>query len=255
MSIKINAKISGGDAMLRFLLFFAIQMALFATEPNFAKYDASAVILDLNSSKRVVFGKRENERCLPCSTFKILNSLIALEVKALEDENESIKWDGVVREYEAWNRDHSMHSAIAVSAVWFYQEMARRIGSKRMAEYVSSVKYGNMDTSRTLVDFWLGSGSLAVSPNEQIDFLSKLVRNDLPFSQHNIKKVKDIMTIEKKEGRRIAAKTGSCNGVGWFVGFVENGQNVKVFAFNIKGKGASGAEAKRIALDYFNANE
>lgn len=241
--------------MLKLLLFSIIQIALFAAEPNFEKYDGSAIILDLNSSKRVVFGERENERYSPCSTFKILNSLISLEVKALEDENESIKWDGVVREYEAWNRDHSMRSAIAVSSVWFYQEMARRIGSQRMAEYVKAAKYGNMDVSRTLTDFWLGSGSLAISPNEQIDFLSKFVRNDLPFSQRSINSVKDIMTLEKKDGYRVAAKTGSCNGVGWFVGFVENGQNTKVFAFNIKGDGANGAEAKRIALDYFGAKK
>ncbi|MDD5157186.1 penicillin-binding transpeptidase domain-containing protein [Sulfurimonas sp.] len=241
--------------MLKFLLFSIIQIALFAVEPNFGKYDGSAVILDLNSSKRVVFGERENERYSPCSTFKILNSLIALEVKAVEDENESIKWDGVVREYEAWNRDHSMRSAIAESTVWFYQEMARRIGYKRMAEYVKGTKYGNMDTSRTLSDFWLGSGSLAISPNEQIDFLSRFVRNDLLFLQQNINTVKDIMTIEKKDGYTIAAKTGSCGGIGWFVGFIENGQSGKVFVFNIKGEGANGAEAKRIALDYFRAKE
>jgi beta-lactamase class D len=241
--------------MSKLLIFFISVLSLFAKEPNFGKYDGSAVILDLNSSKRVVFGERENERYSPCSTFKILNSMIALEVKAVEDENESIKWDGVVREYETWNRDHSMRSAIAVSAVWFYQEMAKRIGSKRMVEYIKWAKYGNMDVSHTLTDFWLGSGSLAISPNEQVYFLSKFVRNDLPFSQQNINTVKDIMTLEKKDGYRVAAKTGSCGGVGWFVGFVENGQNRKVFAFNIKGDGANGAEAKRIALDYFGAKE
>lgn len=239
--------------MIKILLFVIIQAALFAAEPNFEKYDGSAVILDLNSSKRVVFGERENERYAPCSTFKILNSMIALEVKALKDENESIKWDGVVREYEAWNRDHSMRSAIAVSTVWFYQEMVKRIGKERMAEYVSKAKYGNADTSQNLTDFWLGNGSLSISPNEQIDFLSGLAHNDLPFSQTTMNTVKDIMTLEKKDGYKFAAKTGSCGGIGWFVGFIENQQNTKVFAFNIKGEGASGAEAKRIALDYFRS--
>lgn len=241
--------------MIKILLFVIIQAALFAAEPNFEKYDGSAVILDLNSSKRVVFGERENERYAPCSTFKILNSMIALEVKAVKDENESVKWNGVVREYDVWNRDHSMRSAISVSCVWFYQEMAKRIGKKRMAEYVSKAKYGNSDTSQNLRDFWLGNGTLAISPNEQIDFLSRLVHNDLPFSQQNIDTLKDIMTLEKKDGYRFAAKTGSCGGVGWFVGFIENRKNTRVFAFNIKGEGANGAEAKRIALEYFIGKE
>lgn len=241
--------------MLKFLLFSIIQITLFAAEPNFEKYDGSAVIVDLNSSQRVVFGERENERYAPCSTFKILNSMIALETKAVEDENESIKWDGVVREYEVWNRDHSMRSAISVSSIWFYQEMAKRIGKERMAEYVSRVKYGNTDTSQNLTNFWLGNGTLFISPNEQIDFLSRLVRNDVPFSQQNINTVKDIMTLEKKDGYRFAAKTGSCGGVGWFVGFIESKENTRVFAFNIKGDGANGTEAKRIALEYFRSKE
>ncbi len=241
--------------MIKILLFVIIQATLLASEPNFSKFDGSAVILDLNSSKRVIFGERENERYAPCSTFKILNSLIALEVKAIKDENESIKWDKTVHEYKAWNRDHSMRSAISVSCVWFYQEMAKRIGKERMAEYVSRAKYGNADTSQNLTDFWLGYGSLSVSLNEQINFLSRFVRNDLPFSQQNINTVKNIITLEKKDGYRFAAKTGSCGGVGWFVGFIENKENTRVFAFNIKGDGANGTEAKRIALEYFRSKE
>jgi beta-lactamase class D len=113
-----------------FLAIFTIFLPLLAIEPDFKTFDGSGVIIDLNSSKRTVFGSRENERLSPCSTFKILNSMIALESKVVKDENELIKWDGVVREYPQWNQDHSMRSAIAVSAVWFYQELARRIGEK-----------------------------------------------------------------------------------------------------------------------------
>ena len=53
--------------------------------------------------------------------------MIALESGVIGDENETIPWDGVEREYPFWNRDHTMRSAIGVSAVWFYQELARRI--------------------------------------------------------------------------------------------------------------------------------
>ena len=105
--------------------------------------------------------------------------MIALDSGVVKDENEVIKWDGVKREYEVWNRDHTMHSAIAVSAVWFYQELASRIGEKRMREYVSRAQYGNADTSNTITDFWLGNGSLKISLNEQVDFLARLMRNNL----------------------------------------------------------------------------
>jgi len=236
--------------MSKIVIFFILILPLFAKEPNFGKYDGSAVILDLNSLEKTVFGSRADERLSPCSTFKILNSMIALDSKAVKNEDEVIKWDGVKREYDVWNKDHTMRSAIAVSAVWFYQELARRIGEKRMKEYVKRVKYGNADTSSTLTDFWLGNGSLKISLNEQVDFLSRLMRNELEFSQHVIGTVKDIIILEKSDTYLLGGKTGSCGGVGWFVGFMQNHDKTTVFAFNIKGEGANGAEAKKIAFEY-----
>lgn len=236
--------------MSKLLIFFMLVLPLFAKEPNFGKYDGSAVILDLNSSEKTVFGMRADERLNPCSTFKILNSMIALDSKVVKDEDEVIKWDGIKREYPAWNQDHSMRSAITVSAVWFYQELASRIGEQRMKEYVSRAKYGNADISSALTGFWLGNGSLKISLNEQIDFLSRLMRNDLEFPQHVMETTKDIITLEKSDIYRLGGKTGSCGGMGWFVGFVQSHDTTTVFAFNIKGEGASGAEAKKIALEY-----
>jgi beta-lactamase class D len=231
------------------ILCFAIPA--FASPPTSTKYNTTAVILDLNTSKRTVINaKRADERLSPCSTFKILNSIISLDTKAVKDENETIKWDGTVREYAAWNRDHSMRSAVSVSTVWFYQELARRVGAKKMGDGVKAARYGNMDTSKTLTDFWLGGGSLKNSANEQVEFLAKMLKNELPFSVRSVSIAKEIMTLEKKEGYVFGGKTGSCGGVGWFVGFVESNANVKVFAFNIKGEGANGAEAKKIAVDF-----
>ncbi|DAB28753.1 MAG TPA: class D beta-lactamase [Sulfurimonas sp. UBA10385] len=236
--------------MSKIVIFFILILPLFAKEPNFGKYDGSAVILDLNSSEKTVFGSRADERLSPCSTFKILNSMIALDSKVVKDENEVIKWDGVKREYDVWNKDHSMRSAIAVSAVWFYQELARRVGKEQMKKSVEAVNYGNMDILSSLEGFWLGSGSIKISLNEQVDFLSRLMRNELVFPQHVMDKAKDIITLEKNDIYLLGGKTGSCAGVGWFVGFMQNHDKTTVFAFNIKGESANGTEAKKIALEY-----
>ncbi|MFA5461401.1 MAG: penicillin-binding transpeptidase domain-containing protein [Sulfurimonas sp.] len=237
--------------MPKLLILSIFILSLFAKEPDFGKYDGSAVVLDLQSAERTIFGNKADERLSPCSTFKILNSMIALDSGVIKDENETLKWDGVKREYEVWNHDHSMRSAITVSTVWFYQEMARRIGEEKMRECLGEAKYGNMDASRSLDRFWLGGGSLKISLNEQVDFLSRLVKNELPFSPRAMNVTKEIMTLEEHEGYLLAGKTGSCSGVGWFVGFLKQDSKTEVFAFNIKGDGASGAEAKRIALQYF----
>jgi beta-lactamase class D len=51
---------------------------------------------------------------LPASTFKIPNSIIALETGVVADPDKDIfKWDGVKRSIEAWNKDHTLRSAIS----------------------------------------------------------------------------------------------------------------------------------------------
>lgn len=235
---------------MRALFMLLMTLPLLAVEPDFGKFDGTAVIIDLNSSTKTVYGTYADERVNPCSTFKILNSMIALDSGVVKDENETIKWDGVVRGYPAWNQDHSMRSAISVSVVWFYQEMARRVGAERMARIVAQAHYGNGDTSRTLTDFWLGGGSLLISPYEEARFLKALVEEKLPFSKRSMRTAKDIITLRKDKQSILAGKTGSCNGIGWFVGFIERHDDTQVFVFQIRGDGANGAEAKKIALEY-----
>ncbi len=78
---------------------------------------------------------RSGEGRLPASTFKIPNALIALETGVVQDpDKDGFKWDGVTRSIEAWNKDHTLRSAIAVSAFPVFQEIARRIGEERMKQ-------------------------------------------------------------------------------------------------------------------------
>src|SRR5438046_4315806 len=89
---------------------------------------------------------RSGEGKLPASTFKIPNSLIALETGVVADPDKDVfEWDGIKRDIAAWNSDHTLRSAIAASVVPVYQEIARRIGLERMQHYVDLLDYGNHD--------------------------------------------------------------------------------------------------------------
>lgn len=211
--------------------------------PEFARYyeeagvEGTFVLYDLQHNIYLIHNPtRVDTRQIPASTYKILNSLIALETGAVADENEVIPWDGVERAIEPWNRDHTMRSAIQVSAVPFYQEVARRIGQKRMNKWVKRVSYGNEDTGGGLDQFWL-SGNLRISPREQVDFLARLHRGDLPFSQRSIDIVKDILVQERTDTYVLRGKTGWSDSfqpeVGWYVGYVVREGNAYFFANNI----------------------
>ena len=186
-----------------------------------------------------------NDRCseqfMPASTFKLLNAQIALETGAIQDENEIIRWDGVDRGIVSWNRDHNLRTAMENSVVWFYEELARRIGTDRMQYYVDLVEYGNQDISGPGGPFWL-VGNLRISQKEQIDFLKRLYHEELPFSERTMQTVKEIIVLKETPEYRLSGKTGwsaSVNpDVGWFVGYVEKNGNVYYFATNVSLEGS-----------------
>jgi hypothetical protein len=112
---------------------------------------------------------RSEQAMLPASTFKIPNSVIALETGVVGDPDKDVfKWDGVVRSIEAWNRDHTLRSAIAASTVPVYQEIARRIGAERMQKFVDLFEYGNRDIGGGIDQFWLTGNLLLTQSSRSI---------------------------------------------------------------------------------------
>ncbi len=180
------------------------------------------------------YAERVDLRLAPASTFKILNSLIALETGVVTDGETVIEWDGTERRRTELNKDLDLTTAFRLSAVPHFQEIARRIGPERMQHYVDAVDYGNRDISGGIDRFWL-VGGLRISPREQIAFLSRLYRGDLPFSAQSMTVVKEMMLSERTPGYELRAKTGwaqlpNDENVGWWVGWVEDQSRVHLFA-------------------------
>ena len=182
---------------------------------------------------------RSGEGQLPASTFKIPNSIIALETGVVEDPDKDVfKWDGVTRSIEAWNKDHTLRSAIAVSAVPVYQEIAWRIGPERMQKYVDLMDYGNRDIGGGIDQFWL-TGNLRIDPVQQIDFLDRLRRGILPVSKRSQELTRDILTVTKVGDATLRTKSGLLGAeqgkpsLGWMVGWAEKGSQQTVFAMNM----------------------
>src|SRR6476620_4067477 len=183
---------------------------------------------------------RSGEGQLPASTFKIPNSIIALETGVVEDPDKDVfKWDGVTRSIEAWNKDHTLRSAIAVSAVPVYQEIARRIGAERMQKYVDLFDYGNRDIGGGIDQFWL-TGNLRIDPVQQIDFVDRLRRGVLPVSKRSQELTRDILPVTKVGDATIRAKSGLLGAeqgkpsLGWLVGGTRTGSTTTVFAMNME---------------------
>lgn len=202
----------------------------------------SILIEDLKHDRTYQYNPQRNSTAfLPASTFKILNSLISLETGVISDEIQILTWDGIQRQIPAWNRDLNMREAIKLSAVWFYQVLARRVGYERMQKWVTQAGYGNqkIGSKEDIDKFWL-QGELRITPQAQIQFLRRLYKNELPFSERSLSIVKDILIVEKTPEYTIRAKTGLVGfdgnvkpQIGWYVGYLEQGDNTYFFATNI----------------------
>ncbi len=85
------------------------------------KVDGCFTMLNNADGEITVYNmKYDTMRFSPASTFKIVNSLIGLQTGRITDEKMIIKWDGVKRWNEEWNRDMDMAEAFKVSNVAWY---------------------------------------------------------------------------------------------------------------------------------------
>ena len=178
---------------------------------------------------------RSDSAFSPASTFKICNSLIGLESQTMKSVEDTIRWNGHQYSWEGWNKDHCLKTAMPVSCVWFYQAMARRIGRDTMQCYLDKLDYGNRNIGEQIDLFWL-NGSIQISAKAQVEFLKKLVKNELPLTKATQEAVKEILLLDENEHYKLYAKTGWAmrvdKSVGWYVGFVEKKDNVFVFVLN-----------------------
>ena len=182
--------------------------------------------------------ERANEGHLPASTFKIANTIIALESGVVDSDTTDLKWDGEKRAFKQWEQDLLLKDAFQLSCVPCYREIARKVGIERMQDYLENLDYGNMDVNTKNLDiFWL-EGNSKISAFEQIDFLKRLYLSKLPVSEQTESIVKEILLIETTESHVMRAKTGWSiqNGTnnGWYVGYLEKHDNVYFFAINIE---------------------
>src|SRR5215211_5370511 len=210
-----------------------------ASEADLAAYfkpfpDGAFVLYDLKRDRHLRYNAaRCRERFSPFSTFKIPNSLIGLDTGVISDAEFVIKWDAKkyppfsqdTPPFSAWWQDQTLRTAFKRSAVWYYRELALKVGEKRMQEYVNKLDYGNEDASGPLNGFWLNS-TLKISADEQVEFLKRLYKEELPVSKRSLQIVKEIMTLEEAPGYKLSGKTGGGplgegRFLGWFVGYLE----------------------------------
>lgn len=203
--------------------------------------ETGVVAFESDDGKRAIVSGFERAKAAfhPASTFKVPNTVIALETGVAASLDDPVfKWDGEVRTLggkpvDLWNRDQTLREAFRNSTIWVYQEIARKVGPERMARLVAAFEYGNR-TIGEIDRFWL-SGPLRISALEQLAFLGKLRSGALPVSPRSQALTREAMVVETTEAHVLRGKTGWAfdEKIGWFVGWIEAGPRSRLFALNL----------------------
>ena len=203
------------------------------------KLQGTFVLYDVQNDSFTGYNKKSAKvQFYPASTFKIYNSLIGLNTGAVKNVDEIFyKYNGEKVFLESWAQDSNLRYAIKASQVPAYQLLARKIGIMKMKEEINKLNFGNKNIGEEIEQFWL-KGPLKISAVEQCKLLTKLAKNELPYTKDIQKQVKEIIILEKTKEWTLYGKTGWVTSnieipVGWFVGWVEKEGKIYSFAINL----------------------
>ena len=251
-----------------------------AVEPVMIEEDWSAYFDGINGAA-VIYDPAEESyqiynqelaltRRSPCSTFKIISSLIALEEGAIEPDDSVRTWSGEIFWNEEWNRDIGFSDAFHASCVWYFREVIDEIGKEIMQEELNRLLYGNCDISDweghlntnnsnpVLTGFWIES-SLLISPKEQTEVMERIFGDHTEYSEETLDQLKQVMLLQEQNEADVSiyGKTGMGKAHGivvdsWFTGFADtDGKRIYfcVYLGETDGADVSSAKAREIAVE------
>ncbi|MBS1620841.1 MAG: class D beta-lactamase [Bacteroidetes bacterium] len=239
--------------MRRILFYFLFPVLIISCSPDNVKLDKSLgkffkeskvdgcfALMDNGSGKFTIYNlpRYRDSSFLPASTFKIVNSLIGLQTGKITNDSMVIKWDGITRKIDTWNKDLTMYDAFRVSSVPYFQEVARRIGKDTMQAWLDTLAYGSKKIKSRVDSFWLDN-SLKVTPDEELGLVKRLYFNQLPFFKYNQEIVKKAMLFESNSNYKLSYKTGwgldeKGDNIGWMVGWIEENRHPYFFVLNFQ---------------------
>lgn len=169
--------------------------------------NGTAVVYDAANRQYTIYNRDlADTRRSPCSTFKIISSLIALENGIIDPESSTRKWSGEIFWNEDWNKDIDFPEAFRTSCVWYFRQVIDDIGEDLMQTELDRLQYGNCDISdwegrlntnndnRALTGFWIES-SLLISPKEQAEVMERIFGDNSSYSEETLAELKQVMLV------------------------------------------------------------
>lgn len=88
------------------------------------------------------------QRVSPCSTFKIVSTLMGLHTGVLSGPESTMTYSGLAYPVAAWNQNLTLEQAFQSSCVWYFRQVIDQVGRQAVAEQLAALSYGNQDISQ-----------------------------------------------------------------------------------------------------------
>lgn len=237
----------------------------FSKTINYKKYYNNSVgcfiLYDVNKNKTITEYKTElcSKPTPPNSTFKIPLSIMGFDKNLLTDASHP-SWEfkkeylrNGVQEWmpKQWQENVTPKLWLQYSVVWYSERLVEKIGLDEINTYLEKFSYGNKnfngltsDKEKLLIP-WIDS-SLEITAYQQLEFMKKFLKNELPVAKHAIEKTKEILQLEHNDTKsRLYGKSGAGyleNRIahGWFIGWLEKDNKQYIFISQIKDKSSHG---------------
>lgn len=279
-SVKDFRTVPGGAERIRqHSETFSDKAAMALSAPTITEMDWSAYFEGINGTAVLYNPLQKNYRIYnqelaetrrsPCSTFKIISSLIALEYEIIEPEDSVRTWSGERFWNNAWNKDIAFSEAFYTSCVWYFREVIDEIGKDRMQTELNKLSYGNCDISDweghlnqnngnpALTGFWIES-SLKITAKEQAEVMERIFGSHSIYKEKTRNQLKEVMLMPEQSTAacRIYGKTGmgKANGIvidSWFSGFADTADGTIYFCVYLgetDDQNVSSQKAREIAV-------
>ena len=150
------------------------------------------LVQELSASKPLVRAWRRGVRDASLTRVDVQNPARARRARNRRGDDRvdpEMGRDAVPTAAEVESRSHT-DLALRPSVLWVFQRIAPQVGAQRMAQWLNRFNYGNQDTSGPIAEYWT-NGRLSISPAEQLDFVRRFYRNELPVAAEHLRAVRD----------------------------------------------------------------
>jgi len=221
-----------------------IKYAALDLDSIFKENQGTFVLYKMNTDQYMIYNySRAATEYAVHSTSKIFWSIIGLEEGLIKNEEELIRWDSI--KYPrmgnwpgGWAADQTVFTALKKSVNWYYFELLSLMTPELIEKYLNKLDYKQGFQVEKVHYFGL-TYNIKKSALEQIDFLKRIYTNELKISDKTLATIKKGMLYQKTDQYTMYSRTGlgpieNGNGIGWFIGFIEKGNEVYYFALNVE---------------------